>query len=120
MTEPGYQPEGPTTTQTAAGGGAAASAAFETQGTSVTAPHAASGDESVRPAATRGLLVAAWVAAVALAVLALVAVVWTIELIRIQLELQEAARSVRDYVARLGGVFGSGGTTPCPNGEPAC
>ena len=70
-------------------------------------------------AVPRGLLLAAWVAAVALAVLALVAVVWTVELIRIQMELQEAARTMRSYLSQLGGLFGSG-SSQCPNGEPVC
>jgi hypothetical protein len=83
-------------------------------------PAVAAGQHGPTPRVSRGLLVAAWVAALSLAVLALVAVVWTVELIRIQVELQDAARSVRDYIAHLGAGFGGGGTTDCPNGEPVC
>jgi hypothetical protein len=115
VTQPDFQQQPSGATHPSTGGGETLSSFRPPELT----PAAATGPGS-SVVVPRGLLLAAWVAAVALVVLALVAVVWTIELIRLQMELQEAARAVRTYLSQLGGMFGSGSATQCPNGEPVC
>jgi hypothetical protein len=119
MTQPEYQPPAtPTTPAPAYGTPEVLTQAHPVQPEG--APAVSGASHGSAAGVSRGLLVAAWVGAVSLALLALVAVVWTVELIRIQMELQDAARSVRDYIAHLGAGLGGGGTTDCPNGEPFC
>ena len=113
MTQPDFQNQPPAATHPSGDGGETLSSFRPPESTPAAATGA--GSSVVVP---RGLLLAAWVAAVALVGLAVVAVVWTIELIRLQMELQEAARAIRTYLSQLGGMFGSGGGTQCPNGEP--
>jgi hypothetical protein len=63
-------------------------------------------------------LMPVWVAAISLAVLALVGIVWTVELVRLQTEMERVARAISDYLSQLGSSFGGG--TDCPAGQTGC
>ena len=73
-----------------------------------------------RPRIARpGYVLPLWIVAASLAVLAVVAVVWTVELIRLQLAVQHAAQQIESYLRQFAGGLPGGGST-CLPGDPTC
>jgi len=54
----------------------------------------------------RSRTIATWVGAVALVILALVAILWTVELVAIQRDLHDVLEQVKGQLRALGGLFG--------------